>query len=542
MPVSHQIAQWTKATKGLSKCLNKLNTSTLLMARRFIYVGPNKGKRAKLGRELKYAIVGGTLLISYSYMPGHLSADTVKGISQFSTSHVLANAKAKKASESQSNVISLLTEAEVNRRLHSMEQSYLVNRGSGIVRYDVSQLPSNVPIEDTHVEQIITVPSEDAQSTDDLYFFGIFDGHAGPYTSAKLETDLVPYVARQLGLVYSKQTELLTSDAIDNAIVEGFVQLDNELVYNALGTFLSAPSRETLLEALPAASGSCALLALYDSKNSALKIALAGDSRALVGRLEDGNKWTVESLSLDQTGERDSEVERIKAEHPNEPDCIRNGRLLGSLQPSRAFGDCRFKVASINGNKIADLPEHLQLHFRKEPKNLLTPPYLTARPEITTAHVGPTTKFMVMASDGLFELLSNEEIAGLVVKWMEAYPVKDGRSTLKPSTKGKLPPVTDISPDKESLRPQYKYESPDKTESEYLLEDANVSTHLIRNALSAGGDKRYVSSLISIPSPKSRNYRDDLTVTVVFFGDEKETASDQIILNHAATTPAKPRL
>jgi pyruvate dehydrogenase phosphatase len=46
--------------------------------------------------------------------------------------------------------------------------------------------------------------------------------------------------------------------------------------------------------------------------------------------------------------------------------------------------------------------------------------------------------------------------------------------------------------------------------------DDNPSTHLIRNAL-GGGDELSLRQLLSIPAPYSRRFRDDITVTVVWW-------------------------
>ena len=496
----------------------------------------------RLERELRYAIIGGTLLLTYSYMSSCLSSDTIKGIKQYGAPARSLSTSSDGKANGNPDTISLLTDYEVNTKLRSLEESYYVNRGKGVLRYDVSQLPSNNPIEDSRVEQIITVPNEQTQAQEELYFFGIFDGHGGPYTSSKLSEALVPYVAHQLSKIYAQGNEALTSEAIDDAIEQGFLQLDNDIVQKTLGQFFENPSKESLIEALPAVSGACSLLAMYDSNNCTLKVALTGDSRALLGRVDENGKWTVQSLTIDQTGDNADEVARIRAEHPGEPNCVRNGRVLGSLQPSRAFGDYRYKVKEINGKNVYDLPSHLKIFFRKEPREFLTPPYVTAQPEITTAQIDSSARFMVIASDGLFELLTNEEIAGLVVKWMEKHPVKKGFETLKSSARDKIPPVHDTTVHAESQRPAFRYKDANKGSAGFLMEDNNVATHLIRNALSGGGDKRYVSTLISIPSPKSRSYRDDLTVTVVFFGEEQNQPDNQLILNHEATRPLEPKL
>lgn len=130
--------------------------------------------------------------------------------------------------------------------------------------------------------------------------------------------------------------------------------------------------------------GSCALMAVFDTANRDLYIACTGDSRAVAGAWEptsDGKGiWRVEVLSEDQTGRNPNELRRcvvkkktphdplfvsrnsesrnpnakftnkchlrrVQSEHPaDEADyVIRNGRVLGGLEPTRAFGDARYK-------------------------------------------------------------------------------------------------------------------------------------------------------------------------------------------------------
>lgn len=426
------------------------------------------------------------------------------------------------------DTVTLLSDEQINTKLRANQQSYLVDRGTGIYRYDISQLPSNNPIEDNHSEHIIQLGSDDAtkknneSSTDnnDLYFFGIYDGHGGPYTSTKLSQSLIAYVVRNI--IKNDLINNSNKDVMDKTIQDAFLQLDNDIVIQAFRNLLSDPTNQTFIQnVFPAISGSCALLSIYDSRTKKLKVAVTGDSRALIiGKRSDGahEQWFVKSCSIDQTGDNLNEVKRIREEHPNEPNVITRGRILGSLQPSRAFGDYRYKLKEIDGQSLDSLPDYLKLYLRSQPKNFLTPPYVTARPEITTTKINENIKLMVIGSDGLFEFLTNEEVASLAIKWLE-----NDQGLIKDS---KLPMVTDITEniDDDSQRTAFRYrENRNKNNSnslEYLLEDSNIATHLIRNALSAGGRKEFVSTLLSIPSPKSRKYRDDLTVTVVFFGEE----------------------
>ena len=78
-------------------------------------------------------------------------------------------------------VIEMMTPDQVTQRLRQSEESYFVNRGEGVVRYDLVQLPSNDPIEDDHAEKIVEVPGKTAAAdtkSSDWMFWGVFDGHA----------------------------------------------------------------------------------------------------------------------------------------------------------------------------------------------------------------------------------------------------------------------------------------------------------------------------------------------------------------------------
>ena len=450
--------------------------------------------------------------------------------------------------------IFLFSDEQINQKLRRFEESYLLNRGKGVSRYDICQLASNSPIEDDRAEEIVQVPiiqDNNIRTSTDWMFFGIFDGHSGWNTSSKLRDQLIGYVIHELSTIYKPAKEenlryVPNSITIDQAIKNGFLKLDHDIVHKNMERLLTENNKGRAAELLtPALSGSCALLSFYDSNSKLLKVAVTGDSRAILGSYRD-NKWTVKQLSVDQTGSNPNEVARIISEHPNEANVVRNGRVLGSLEPTRAFGDCRYKVPASIQERI-----YKQFFGKLLPQNLKTPPYVTAEPVVSTTKVSPENNdFLVMASDGLYEMLSNEEIVGLVVKWMENEKMVKPQKSLwnfLGSPENKLPEVFDITNDRVSKKPVRKNKAASVSGS-FLLEDKNVSTHLIRNALLNGGSKDQISMLLSIPSPISRRYRDDLTVTVVFFGSGKEGANENGVLeiNPDATSggidSSKPKL
>jgi pyruvate dehydrogenase phosphatase len=77
----------------------------------------------------------------------------------------------------------MLTPEQATEKLRKNEESYLVNRGKGVVRYDIVQVPSNSPIEDDHAEKIVEVSSSTAanpngEANSDWMFWAVFDGHS----------------------------------------------------------------------------------------------------------------------------------------------------------------------------------------------------------------------------------------------------------------------------------------------------------------------------------------------------------------------------
>jgi pyruvate dehydrogenase phosphatase len=60
-----------------------------------------------------------------------------------------------------------------------------------------------------------------------------------------------------------------------------------------------------------------------------------------------------------------------------------------------------------------------------------------------------------------------------------------------------------------------------KEEGAWAFVDENIGSHLIRNAF-GGGDEKALRKLLSIPAPYARSYRDDVTVTVVWWEDGRE--------------------
>ncbi|KAF8843084.1 protein serine/threonine phosphatase 2C [Paxillus ammoniavirescens] len=448
----------------------------------------------------------------------------------------------------------LLSLSAVEQRLNANVKSDSVTRPGGVTwRHSTASVAANDPLEDAHADAIIARDPSDPVGPGDWLFFTVMDGHGGPHTSRVLSKTLINAVALQLSsLINGASGSIFPKPAVQSpenialAIQGAFTKLDEELVNAPLKVLASNIDKESVKEKivpdlsqhplalttmLPAVSGSCALMAVFDTAQRDLYVACSGDSRAIAGiweEKEDGTgSWRVEVLSEDQTGRNPNELKRIQSEHPpDEADnVIRAGRVLGGLEPTRAFGDARYKWP----REVQDVLNHAFLvgnnqPLRPAPSSFKTPPYVTATPVIThrkfslgdsatnASKQSSSLRFVVLATDGLWDKLSSEEVVALV-----GGHLKGLRGTIPKTQLPTLVPTSSGSPTIEG-----KDKRRDNTTGSWFFGEDNLSTHLIRNAF-GGGDTNALRKLMSIPSPFARRYRDDTTVTVVWWDEQEDS-------------------
>lgn len=186
-----------------------------------------------------------------------------------------------------------------------------------------------------------------------------------------------------------------------------------------------------------------------------IHVANAGDCRAVLGVQEADGSWSALPLSWDHNSDNAAEVERIRAMHPpSERDTVvTDGRLLGVsavhhnkpcvmtslyqftgsqlfvfrqvLMPLRAFGDVQFKWSlELQQSILASLksevdPDSAMLHHHTPP-NYTSPPYLDAMPEIIYHKLRPQDRFLILATDGLWDELGNKEAVRIVGEHLSA--------------------------------------------------------------------------------------------------------------------------
>lgn len=445
------------------------------------------------------------------------------------------------------------TASQITAKLSQNAYSVRYETG-GLTRCDGALLDSNNPCED-YFNRPRTFEIEGVKWT----AVAVFDGHSGPHMARYLEQHLLDALQRGLeeagprlrsaeaefvsessdpGLqsrpenagpqlqsgeatsqpqLEAAEPQAQSDKVVEDIIVDTFVQLDDVVIKGYLATAQDKqmPLAVKIQRAQVALSGSCALVCIYNSRTRTLYTACVGDSRAVLGEQHADGKWHDVELSKDQTGENDEEVARVQGEHPGETVFDEKKRLLG-LGVSRAFGKLTFKSTY---DDAMDLAKRHQ-HESPNPKEKIpTPPYLTARPVVTVQRLQQRPTFLILATDGIWEMCESWEVVDLIVRWMEAQP--DAGKTLRMTPESvwwKREPEghTPYDPAFDFLEIWDGFDRRFRRERTVIEDLDNVAVHLLRNA--CGGDhKQMLEAYLAMQAPHSRENRDDMTVQVIFF-------------------------
>ncbi|KAJ4911549.1 putative protein phosphatase 2C 67 [Raphanus sativus] len=220
-------------------------------------------------------------------------------------------------------------------------------------------------------------------------FVGVYDGHGGPEASRFIADNLFPNLKK-----YASEGREVSAEVIRNA----FAETEED--------FLKAVKKQWRKNPHMASVGSCCLAGVIC--NGVVYIANAGDSRAVLGRSERGGVRAVQ-LSVEHNANVESARQELWSMHPNDPNILvmkhRMWRVKGIIQVTKSIGDAYLKTAEFNREPL--LPKYrVAEHFTK--------PILSADPSVTVTRLKAEDKFMILASDGLWEHLSNQEAVDIV--------------------------------------------------------------------------------------------------------------------------------
>ncbi|TXG57964.1 hypothetical protein EZV62_015793 [Acer yangbiense] len=224
----------------------------------------------------------------------------------------------------------------------------------------------------------------------DATFVGVYDGHGGPEASRYISDHLFLHLMRLV-----RENGSISEDILRSA----FCATEDG--------FLTLVRRTCGIKPLIAAIGSCCIVGVI--WKGTLYVANLGDSRAVIGSLSRSNKIVAEQLTKDHNASMEEVRQELRSSHPDDSHIVvmKHGvwRIKGIIQVSRSIGDAYLKQPEFSLD-----PSFPRFHL-SEP---IRRPVLTAVPSIYTRILQPNDKFLIFASDGLWEHLTNQEAADIV--------------------------------------------------------------------------------------------------------------------------------
>ncbi|KAK4284512.1 hypothetical protein QN277_001336 [Acacia crassicarpa] len=307
--------------------------------------------------------------------------------------------------------------------------------------FSIAVVQANSSLEDQ--SQVFTSPS--------ATYIGVYDGHGGPEASRFVNKRLFPYLQK-----FSAENGGLSVYVIKKA----FQAIEED--------FLSFVKQSLHTSPRIASVGSCCLLGAIS--DNVLYAANLGDSRVVLGRRALGShKVVAQRLSTDHNVSVEEVRREVKSLHPDDEQIVvfsrGSWRIKGIIQVSRSIGDVYLK----NPDCYKDP------HFQKFCNPIsLKRPVMTAKPSVIIRELGSQDLFLIFASDGLWEHLTDEEAVEIV----------------------------------------YKYPR------------AGIARRLVRAALDAAAKKREMryNDMKKIDKGVRRNFHDDITVIVVYLHHRKRSA------------------
>ncbi|CAM6093823.1 unnamed protein product [Calypogeia fissa] len=239
-----------------------------------------------------------------------------------------------------------------------------------------------------------------------LHFFGVYDGHGGSQAALFCADRLHHALAEEMNDAFSVGSSESTDSSRDSrwrkAMSACFLRMDAEVGgvcrRGGLCDKVDGGSKCCTEPIAPETVGSTAVVAVVGSCQ--IIVANCGDSRAVLSR-----GGLAIALSNDHKPEREDEMARVEAAGGRV--IFWNGyRVLGVLAMSRAIGDRYLK------------------------------PYVIAEPEVTCTERSEDDECLILASDGLWDVLSNDLVCDIARKCLAGRRCSDLLSVHVPGMEG----------------------------------------------------------------------------------------------------------
>lgn len=256
-----------------------------------------------------------------------------------------------------------------------------------------------------------------------LALLAVFDGHGGDYVAAALQRMLGSTFSKFLAdhmevLDFNDYEQLTTDGAYEGCIAQVFQDtcalMDSDIlekdyarqqknIHNGIQDFQTfAGSVAIMMAILPAVR-----VDPMDATKQGVEIFIAhvGDCRAVMSR--DGDAV---QLTQDHKANNKSEKARIEAAGG----WVHNGRVNGALGVSRSFGDIQFKC--LQGEE-----EQIKLGVEYKDKIWSQQQQVISKPDFNYYFIESTCEFVIMASDGLWDVFPCQEAVNFVRKQLTVH-------------------------------------------------------------------------------------------------------------------------
>ncbi|KAI9922536.1 hypothetical protein PsorP6_002398 [Peronosclerospora sorghi] len=226
-------------------------------------------------------------------------------------------------------------------------------------------------MEDAHVAELKPVGLPHGCS-----LFAVFDGHGGRQVADLAAERVTKQLANAMktGVFPDDKAEGADPDKIGKAMREAFLSLDQNI-------------RDTFEKNYVSNHSGCTAIAALITPTHII-VANSGDSRSIMAK--DGR--TVE-MSFDHKPINAEERKRIQ----NAGGLVRGNRVNGDLAVSRALGDFSYKARF-------DLPAEKQ--------------QVSAEPDIEIQKIDKTEEFLVIACDGIWDVMTNDDLCANIRQLM----------------------------------------------------------------------------------------------------------------------------